>query len=230
MNGDPQFYLRLIRDEAHDGHWNMAVDESILRNQIQTKGQNPILRFYRFNDSTITTGYGIWKSVAQGQNHQAPFIRRMTGGGMVLHRPEDLTYSFIVPLERYKILRRVKDSYFLIHDALRKALQYFDIATELFERNHPAGQSAYCFESPVADDVMFCGQKIAGAAQKRTLGYLLHQGSIAWGILTQASQRLSEPVFCRQFSIVLGTLLGVGPEEIPWNAEELEEMTAFALK
>ena len=35
-----------------------------------------------------------------------------------------------------------------------------------------------CFANPVRDDVMLLGRKIAGAAQRRTRGGFLHQGSI----------------------------------------------------
>src|SRR3989338_3455045 len=206
----------------------MAVDEFLLRSQIQKKDQNPILRFYRFNDSAVTVGYGIWRSITQEKNYSTPLIRRITGGGMVLHGQHDLTYSLIVPLERCKMLRRVRRSYFLIHDALKKSLQHFRIPASLFEKDCANNQGTYCFDSPVKYDVMLSGKKIAGAGQKRTLGYLLHQGSIAWGELTQASSHLSESDFYCEFSTALGNLFGVQTKEIEFVAEELKEMAALA--
>ena len=135
MNEDHSSYLRLVQDQARDGAFNMAVDEFLLRNQIQRKDPNSILRFYRFNEPTVTVGYGMWQALGTEMNNQIPLIRRITGGGMVVHGKSDLTYSLIVPLNRQTIFRKVRNSYYLIHEELRNALGHFGIATELFDQN-----------------------------------------------------------------------------------------------
>ncbi len=43
-----------------------------------------------------------------------------------------------------------------------------------------------CFANPVRDDLIFRGRKIAGAAQRRTRGGFLHQGSIQLPDLSKA--------------------------------------------
>ena len=233
MNESHSTYLRLIRDHARDGALNMAVDEFLLRNQIQTKDPNSILRFYRFSEPTITVGYGMWQAVRLEMNNQIPSIRRVTGGGMVMHEQSDLTYSLIVPLNHQVIFKKVKESYYLIHEELRNALRYFGITTELFDQigrqaieSNPSSKPkrvSFCFDSPVSFDVMFSGRKIAGAGQKRTQGYLLHQGSIAWNVLTEAYPDLVESDFCDQFATYLSHLLHLPIKEIPFYAEEMKE-------
>ena len=237
MNGNSA-HLRLIQDRAHDGAFNMAVDEFFLRRQIQMQDRNPILRVYRFSEPTMTVGYGLWRTLLGGTNGGMPTIRRMTGGGAVLHNESDLTYSLIVSLSEQKPLRKVKESYFFIHEALRKTLNYFGIRAELFGKNdnfplHLSSPSAkaqtgkeereglFCFDSPVLHDVMLSGEKVAGAGQKRTLGYLLHQGSIAWGVLMGVNPGLSEARFSEQFSVCLSRLLDLPVKEMSFDAEEL---------
>ncbi len=231
MDEDHSAYLRLIQDQAHDGVFNMVIDEFLLRNQIQKKDPSSILRFYRFNEPTITVGYGMWQAVRAKMNSSIPFVRRITGGGMVVHGQFDLTYSLVVSLNDHTILKKVRESYHLIHDGLRKALEHFGITTELFKKNCGMGpeldttckteQVSFCFDSPVLFDVMLSGKKVAGAGQKRTQSYLLHQGSIAWNILTEAHPQLAESDFCDQFAACLGNLLDLPVKETPFHAEEI---------
>ena len=237
MNDDVRAYLHLIEDQAHDGAFNMTVDEFLLKNQIRKKDPNSILRFYRFNEPTITVGYGMWQAVQPQMNERIPFVRRITGGGMVVHGASDLTYSFIVPLSCQPMLRKVKESYFFIHQELKRALDHFGVKTELFEKNCSAsevldgsrckaGRVSFCFDSPVLFDVMLSGKKIAGAGQKRTQGYLLHQGSIAWSMLTEVCPQLLESDFCVQFAEGLANLLALQIKKVPFHAEEMEELIA----
>lgn len=230
MNESDPPYLRLIQDQAYDGAFNMAVDEFLLRSQIQKKDPSSILRFYRFNEPTLTVGYGMWRATETKASSQIPLIRRITGGGMVMHGRSDLTYSLVVPLNHQAIFRKVRESYRLIHQELRKALGHFGAATELFKKKYGIARESnpmrrtervsFCFDSPVLFDVMLSGKKIAGAGQKRTQGYLLHQGSIAWKVLLEASFDLKESDFCNQFARHLGNLFHVPIKEIPFHAEE----------
>ena len=236
MNGERSAFLRLIQDEAHDSVLNMAVDEFLLKKQIQTKDSGAVLRFYRFNKPAVTVGYGMWKTVQAKMKPQIPFVRRITGGGMVAHEKSDLTYSLIVSLNSGSVLRKVRESYFLIHDELRKTFDHFGIKTELFAKDCKAAspdsrckreQISYCFDAPVLFDVILSGKKIAGAGQKRTQGYLLHQGSIAWNALTKIGPSVSESEFSDQFSSRIGNLLALTVKRAPLYAEEMQELVSF---
>ena len=216
-------YLRLILDEAHDGRFQMARDESLFRNSIQTQDQNAILRFYRFSEPTFTVGYGLWSKVHQSLAGEIPVVRRITGGGIVSHKESDLTYAFIIPYTSFISLRKARGSYLFIHEALKRALLDFGVRTHFFEGCGENQKSNYCFESPVLYDVMLNQNKVAGAGQKRTLGFLLHQGSIAWGLLNQARPELSEIDFCIAFSSHLAKMLDLSVKEIPFRVEELKQ-------
>lgn len=192
--------LQIISDGSHAGLFNMTFDEQLFRKQIQDQDCSPILRFYRFSQPTLTVGYGMWQAAHGSLGEQ--LIRRITGGGIVAHTAEDLTYSFIAPLDLHRSLRKVKDSYFLIHTILKNSFISFGLNADLYQTcGSPCGAKvSYCFDSPVLHDVMLEGKKIAGAGQKRSSGYLLHQGSIAWKAVTGKKSDLQEDEFCRKFS------------------------------
>ncbi len=192
--------LQLILDSTHHGEYNMAFDEQLLTKQIQTKDSSSVLRFYRFSEPTLTVGYGMWRA-AQSLVGQK-LIRRITGGGIVSHTTQDLTYSLITPIDAHASLKKAKDSYFFIHQILKNSFKAFGLNADLHQTCHSAyGEKiSYCFNSPVLHDVMLDGKKISGAGQKRSLGYLLHQGSVAWAEVIAQKPQLSEAEFCRKFS------------------------------
>jgi len=222
-------FLRLIQDGLHDGHWNMRVDEMIFLSHIQNQNPFPTLRFYRFREPVQTVGYGLWRS-----RHRLPLandslIRRLTGGGLVQHGA-DLTYSVVSPIRLQPWLRRPRESYHLIHLALRNALVTFGIAAELWRGKCPTGDGRICFDSPVHDDVILNGKKIAGAAQKRSRGYLLHQGSIAWPSLATGDHGFSEKLFRLEFARGLGSLFDLPVKEIPFVTEDTWESRVSLLQ
>ena len=245
-------HLHLILDGAHSGAFNMAADEFLLRNQIQKKEKFAILRFYHFSEPTLTIGYGTWKLAEAERNGKVPFVRRITGGGIVSHKESDLTYAFIASCTSFLSLRKARGSYLFIHEALKRALVDFGVRTQFFEgycqenssvetstkkkadpclpdRQASSGGN-YCFESPVLYDVMLGPQKVAGAGQKRTMGYLLHQGSIAWDLLAAAEPKLSEIDFCCVFSKHLAKALNLSVKETSFHAEELKELNVTPAK
>jgi lipoate-protein ligase A len=146
----------------------MAVDEALLRTV-----QSPLLRIYRWSEPAISIGYfDSWKDVPPDR----PFVRRFTGGGLVDHA-RDFTYSIIVPRHHPLNQAGPQESYCLIHRAVADALASLGCAGELVEEP-PEITSNACFQKPVKFDVVQGGQKIAGAAQRRTREGCLHQGSL----------------------------------------------------
>ena len=227
MEGEP-VYLRLIHDQAYPGAHQMTVDESLFRNQIQTQDPNAIIRFYHFSEPTLTVGYGVWSKIHQNLTDEIPAVRRITGGGIVSHKTSDLTYAFIAPYTPFLSLRKTRGSYLFIHEVLKRALVDFGVRTSFFEdccngrESVSAKQrSHYCFEAPVLYDVMLGPNKVAGAGQKRTVGYLLHQGSIAWDLLLDIEPKLVETDFCAAFAKHLAEMLNLSVKEISLYAEEM---------
>ena len=150
---------------------NMALDEALLE-----RAATPILRFYCWRRPSLSFGYfGRYVEVADQASHRE-IVRRWTGGGIVPHG-NDLTYSIIVPASHPWFARSSLEIYAEIHEAIRRALQSNGIESLL--ANFAAAKiSEDCFANAVRADVMRNGQKIAGAAHRRTRAGLLHQGSI----------------------------------------------------
>ncbi len=203
----------------------MALDESLFRKQIQKKDPHSILRFYRFDEPTLTIGYGMWRAANSSMEGGTQMIRRITGGGIVSHTPQDLTYSLIMPLDSTPSLKRAEDSYYLIHDLLKNSFKSLSLSAELYQTgdsNHGQKKISYCFDSPVLHDVMLEGKKIAGAGQKRSFGYLLHQGSIAWGEVLHVNPVALEQEFCGSFAGNLADAFKLSIREIGANKIKIE--------
>lgn len=150
---------------------NMAIDEALL--EIAT---SPSLRFYRWRSPALSFGYfGAFADVA-GQRCDREIVRRWTGGGIVLHG-DDLTYSVIIPAGHRFFARSSFAIYSALHDAIRQALKGNGIEATLANSASPK-VSEDCFANAVRADVISQGQKIAGAAHRRSRSGLLHQGSI----------------------------------------------------
>ncbi len=154
-------------NEARSAAMNMAVDEALLE-----FARTPSLRFYCWRTASLSFGYfGTFASVAEHQTDR-DIVRRWTGGGSVFHG-RDFTYSLVLPARHASASRSV---YAAVHEAIRRALSG-SVEVSLADAAAPKISDA-CFANPVEADVMANGQKIAGAAQRRTRAGLLHQGSI----------------------------------------------------
>ena len=167
-------------DDARTGAaLNMAIDEALLEHATV-----PILRFYGWRRPSLSFGYfGKFADIA-AEMEQRDVVRRWTGGGIVLHG-EDLTYSLVTPATDPASFHGPAAIYAALHGAIRDALRAEGSEAELAAQAAPKISDA-CFANPVRDDVMLLGRKIAGAAQRRTRGGFLHQGSIQISDLSEA--------------------------------------------
>jgi lipoate-protein ligase A len=162
--------------EGHDGALNMAIDELLLR-----ESRGPLLRIYRWARPAVSFGYfGNFARVQQAWPGRE-FVRRWTGGGAVVHG-DDLTYTLIVPRPHSFARLTARESYRLIHEHIAGLLSEAGCAASVAGAA-PRKISEACFEYPVESDVLAGERKIAGAAQRRTVSGLIHQGSIQAGAL-----------------------------------------------
>ena len=150
---------RLLETEGMSG-MNMAIDEAILEAKIQNKAPNT-LRFYSWKPPTITLGYFLHpeKEINLEAAKGIPVIRRITGGGAVLH-DEEITYSLIV--DETLVPKQVLSSYKAILGAIIKALAQFGVTAT---------------HKPI-NDILVNGNKLSGNAQTRKEGVMLHHGTI----------------------------------------------------
>src|SRR6266853_5249723 len=172
--------LEICRDATpRSAAVNMPIDGALLET-----AKVPSIRFYRWNSPALSFGYfGEFGEVAIHECER-DLVRRWTGGGIVFHG-DDLTYSIVIPANDPAFSESSMLIYEKIHCALRSALLangeraelvpvagVVDAGAAIIDRGYS------CFANPVRADVMVNGRKVAGAAQRRTRGGLLHQGSI----------------------------------------------------
>jgi lipoyl(octanoyl) transferase len=178
--------LEAYHDQAaHSAAMNMAIDEVLLE-----FAAIPLIRFYRWQSPALSFGYfGRFTDVASYQCER-DLVRRWTGGGIVFHG-EDLTYSLVIPSRDTAFSESSTSIYERVHQALCDALSETGQPALVAAGDDRVPGSAMvatrtgisdagysCFANPVRADVMIDGRKIAGAAQRRTRGGLLQQGSI----------------------------------------------------
>ena len=160
--------MRLIVDAAHRPVENMARDEALFRAFDGT--DTPVWRCYTWDRPAVT--YGRLQP-CPGDGAGFPVIRRLTGGGLVPHGA-DLTYCVVQ--ER----RRGHENYRDIVEILAETLRSLGIDCAV--RDEPEqGNVGRCFASLARFDIHVAGRKLAGCAQYRTRGAIIHQGSVANG-------------------------------------------------
>jgi len=165
----------------------MAVDEALLRH-VQT----PLLRIYGWEMACVSIGYFQKATVAPSDR---PFVRRYTGGGLVEHG-HDLTYTLVLPADHPLTTAGTLPSYRSIHQAVAHALQECGVECSLATAE-PKKDDPSCFLKPVPADVLdSTGNKLAGAAQRRTKQGCLHQGSIllSGGIPGNLQEKLAQSI------------------------------------
>jgi lipoate-protein ligase A len=164
----------LLHSAPADCAFNMALDEALLESAPRV-GQ-PVLRFYGWTEPAASFGYFQKHADIERMTLLRPLVRRPTGGGLVPH-DADWTYSLVFPPSHEWYRLRAKDSYQRVHEWIQAAFARLNLATALA----PAGSQSLtgqCFEGYETHDVLWCGQKLAGAAQRRTRAGLLIQGSV----------------------------------------------------
>jgi len=154
--------------------YNMALDEALL--EAMPRLQQPVLRFYGWSEPAASFGYFQKFSDVERATFLRPLVRRPTGGGIVPH-DADWTYSLTFPAGSEWHALRAEESYHRVHEWLQTAFTTLKVETELAAccKKSSPGQ---CFVGYEKSDVLWRGQKIAGAAQRRNKLGLLIQGSV----------------------------------------------------
>ena len=171
---------RLIVDAPGDAAWNMAFDEATL--QHARRDNVATLRFLDWDRPAITIGYAIDApgslDLDECERRGVPVVRRVTGGGMVLHG-SDLTYAITFPRSAIAPDEGLIETYRTINRAFAEALQRFGVESALLddaaESARPAGA---CFARPTRYDLVVGGRKLVGNAQRRRGQWLLNHGSM----------------------------------------------------
>ncbi len=94
---------RLLPFRTDDPYTCMAIDKTIA--ESVAAGGPPTLRFYRWSGNGAVS-YGVSQAVSDFDTtycdeNKIGYVRRFTGGRVMYHGPQDLTYAMAAPLSLY---------------------------------------------------------------------------------------------------------------------------------
>lgn len=150
--------IRLLETGHRSAFYNMALDQALMSN---VEDSIPILRLYSWKPPAVSIGY--FQNLEEEVNVRTckdlgiDVIRRITGGGAVLHEHE-LTYSFITK----KYPTNIMESYELICEPVVMCLR----------------ELGYDAKFSPLNDIIVDDKKVSGNAQTRKKNILLQHGTI----------------------------------------------------
>lgn len=173
--------FRIIEYGVGDAWQNMALDEALAR--CVGEGSSPTtLRLYGWSPAAVSIGFSqkIREVVDLEFCHSRglDIIRRITGGGAVVHASGGLTYSLIINAADPWIPKDMLESYAAICQPIVNTLKRM-------------GVDAYF--KPV-NDVEAGGRKLSGSAQSRRFGALLQHGTLLLDLDSSLLGALKVPI------------------------------------
>ena len=143
---------------------NIAWEESLLKS-VSKNTKDIYLYFYESLDSIILGASLKKEDEVYSHKHHPPVLRRVSGGGSVIHFRNNINYGILFSLDSYPNFFKIQDSYNLILGSIIKESKTF---------------SSPLFLNGLSDlTVMQAGsqRKISGNSQARKNGLLLHHGT-----------------------------------------------------
>ena len=223
---------RLINTDRNNAATNMAIDEAMLLTQ-QASFQ-PTLRFYDWLQPAFSFGYFQRISeevdVAACDVHGIELVRRITGGGTVIHG-WDVTYTIIVPHGSGMFPKGISAAYCVISDCLINGLQRLEIdVVHQIDKPTTGDTPNICLTNPAQYDTLLNGKKIAGVSQRRNQTGVMYQGYIALDLPTSDVLALAS----RQVSfdlVAVGKSAAINQSRsIPIYRKQLEDAVAVGFE
>lgn len=155
----------------------MAADEALLESSVLGLTS---LRFYGWNEATISLGYFQSYHVSREDSQRArlPCVRRPTGGLTLVHHHE-LTYALALPAGLPWQPRSAKPWLCRMHEMISLALESLGVSATTAPCTVPQpSASSLCFQHHTAGDLLLGASKVVGSAQRRQRGALLQHGAI----------------------------------------------------
>lgn len=171
---------KFIDYKVYNGFDNMRIDSEILAQSIENAEKEPIIRFYGWQPACVSFGRNqeeahINKEVCSANNIDT--VRRVTGGRGLLH-DDELTYSFVCPVDYLENGKSIIKSYKEISSAIIEGFKLLGIELELGGKKQVNTSFDYCMSISTGADLCYGDKKLIGSAQYRSQGYLLQHGSV----------------------------------------------------
>lgn len=157
--------------------WNMALDEALL----ECAGDIPTLRLYRWRPEALSLGRFQPLAELDHLPREIVRVRRVTGGGALHHREDEVTYSIIAPYELFSGKRAgPRAAYFAVHAALARGLESLGVRFPPTALGGEAarGHESLCYDLATEFDLKTSGKKLVGSAQRRRGHAFLQHGSV----------------------------------------------------
>lgn len=158
----------------------MKTDSDLLDQAIEENLSEPILRLYGWSPACVSLGRNQNESFINKdilKKHGIDCVRRITGGRALLHDNE-LTYSYITPINAIDGGDNISKSYTYISGIWIKVFEKLDISLNFGGANRHITKNNYCMAISTGADLCFGDKKFIGSAQCRKNGYILQHGSI----------------------------------------------------
>ncbi|MBS3903804.1 MAG: hypothetical protein KGZ39_00575 [Simkania sp.] len=178
--------MEILDTGSKSAEENMRIDADLLGQLAERK--DPVLHLYDWRGKCATYGCLTnpqqYLDLKQAEREQLQLAKRSTGGGIVFHL-WDLAFSVVIPSSSSLFSQNTLTNYSLVNHMVLKAVETF--TGKSFKPTLAAEDSGvldasckrFCMAQPTQYDVVWNGQKIAGAAQRQTKYGFLHQGTIS---------------------------------------------------
>lgn len=174
--------IKFIPYEVKTGQENMQTDSNLFDMAIEKQLKYPIFRLYGWSPACISLGRNQSDAFLDKQflkDTGVDIVKRLTGGRALLHDNE-ITYSYICPINYLKNGENVTKSYMEISQILIDKFMEIGIELAFGETNKINTKFDYCMLISTGADLCYKGKKLIGSAQCRKNGYILQHGSILY--------------------------------------------------
>lgn len=170
----------LIDYKEYTGEENMKIDSQLMEESINTNRKEPVLRFYGWKPACVSFGRNqLITNIDLDfcKQNNIDVVRRVTGGRGLLH-DDELTYSFICPVDFLNDGKSIIKSYKEISSAIIESFKHLDIELDFGGKKKINTSFDYCMSLSTGADLCYQDKKIIGSAQYRSQNYILQHGAI----------------------------------------------------
>lgn len=171
----------IVIDQPRSAAENMTLDEELFQQAEAGRLTGMHIRFYSWAKPAISFGYRQDLTTVDQIKAKAlgiELVSRVTGGGMVFHQPNELTYCLVAENSLFpaSIIQSCND----ISRKIISGLQQIGIQAVLAGRvGAEVCNDALCFSRPTKYEILVNNRKLVGSAQKRGRQSFMQHGSIA---------------------------------------------------